>query len=97
MANKITDMGIVRPLDSIGRLMIPIEARRELGITPGDKVHIYLDNGKVVVEKYKRTCYICGQNCSSFSIVKDKRICENCRRDIIGTTTLADDPNAEKD
>ena len=54
MANKITDMGIVRPLDSIGRLMIPIEARRELGITPGDKVHIYLDNGKVVVEKYKK-------------------------------------------
>lgn len=70
--------GIVRPLDSVGRLMIPIEARRELGIEPGDKVSIILDNERIVVEKYRNTCYICGKAATSFFVANNKKVCRAC-------------------
>ena len=79
MNNKKTDIGIVRSLDDIGRLMIPIEARREIGLTPGSMVHMYVDDGKVIVEKYIKTCYICGRGANSFYTVNEKRICDDCR------------------
>lgn len=81
MSSKI-DTGIVRCLDDIGRLVIPIELRREIGISKGDPVHMYVENNKVIVEKYKDACHICGKFNSKFIVINNKKICLNCCHEI---------------
>lgn len=47
------DMGIVRQLDMLGRITIPIELRRSLGIGDRDSLEIYTEGNKIVLEKYE--------------------------------------------
>ena len=51
--SKKVDTGVIRSIDAIGRLVIPIELRRELGLNTGEPVHMYVEDGKVIVEKLK--------------------------------------------
>ncbi len=48
----MTDTGVVRKLDELGRITLPMELRKNLGITDRDPLHIYVDNQKIVLEKY---------------------------------------------
>ncbi|MBM7646477.1 transcriptional pleiotropic regulator of transition state genes [Scopulibacillus daqui] len=54
--------GIVRKVDELGRVVIPIELRRTLGINEKDALEIYVDDDKIVLKKYKpsMTCQITG-------------------------------------
>lgn len=45
--------GIVRKVDELGRVVIPIELRRTLGIDEKDALEIYTDNEKIVLKKYE--------------------------------------------
>ena len=55
--------GIVRKLDELGRVVIPIELRRTLGIAEKDALEIYVDNEQIVLKKYKpnMTCQVTGE------------------------------------
>lgn len=54
--------GIVRKVDELGRVVIPIELRRTLGIEEKDPLEIYVDdNGSIILKKYSRGCAKCGQ------------------------------------
>ncbi|WP_079479688.1 AbrB/MazE/SpoVT family DNA-binding domain-containing protein [Halobacillus salinus] len=44
--------GIVRKVDELGRVVIPIELRRNLGINEKDPLEIYIDDNKVVLKKH---------------------------------------------
>jgi len=50
-------------LDELGRVVIPIELRRNLGISEKDALEIYVDDDKIVLKKYKpnMTCIITGE------------------------------------
>ncbi len=54
--------GIVRKVDELGRVVIPIELRRTLGIAQKDALEIYVDEDKIVLKKYmpNMTCSITG-------------------------------------
>ncbi|WAA09498.1 AbrB/MazE/SpoVT family DNA-binding domain-containing protein [Fervidibacillus albus] len=54
--------GIVRKVDELGRVVIPIELRRTLGISEKDALEIYVDDDKIVLKKYKpnMTCVVTG-------------------------------------
>ncbi|MBM7716712.1 AbrB/MazE/SpoVT family DNA-binding domain-containing protein [Siminovitchia sp. FSL H7-0308] len=54
--------GIVRKVDELGRVVIPIELRRTLGIEEKDALEIYVDDEKIILKKYKptMTCHITG-------------------------------------
>lgn len=54
--------GIVRKVDELGRVVIPIELRRTLGIAEKDALEIYVDDDKIILKKYKpnMTCHITG-------------------------------------
>ncbi len=45
--------GIVRHLDSLGRITLPIELRRSLGIEDRGSLEIYTEDNKIVLKKYK--------------------------------------------
>jgi len=55
--------GIVRKVDELGRVVIPIELRRTLGIAEKDSLEIYVDDDKIILKKYKpnMTCQITGE------------------------------------
>ena len=54
--------GIVRKVDELGRVVIPIELRRTLGIAQKDALEIYVDEDKIILKKYmpNMTCSITG-------------------------------------
>lgn len=45
--------GIVRRLDELGRITLPIELRRTLGIGERDPLEIYVEEGRIVLQKYE--------------------------------------------
>ncbi|RDW15291.1 transition state regulator Abh [Oceanobacillus arenosus] len=55
-------IGIVRRVDELGRVVIPIELRRTLEINVKDEVEIYVENDKIILKKYKPNmiCQITG-------------------------------------
>lgn len=75
--------GIVRKIDELGRIVIPIELRRNLDIEVQDAVEIFVDNGHIILKKYEPSCIFCGE-AKNVEIYKDKRICPECREDLRG-------------
>ncbi|WP_173719873.1 AbrB/MazE/SpoVT family DNA-binding domain-containing protein [Bacillus massilinigeriensis] len=55
--------GIVRKVDELGRVVIPIELRRTLGIAEKDALEIYVDDDRIILKKYKpnMTCQVTGE------------------------------------
>ncbi|WP_456064305.1 AbrB/MazE/SpoVT family DNA-binding domain-containing protein [Carboxydothermus ferrireducens] len=69
--------GIVRKVDELGRVVIPIELRRTLGIEEKDALEIYVDNEKIILKKYEPACIFCG-NAANVHHYKGKLICTDC-------------------
>ena len=44
--------GIVRRIDDLGRIVIPKEIRRNLGLREGEAMEIFLENNRICLEKY---------------------------------------------
>ena len=54
--------GIVRRVDELGRIVIPIELRNKLKIAEKDPIEIFVDGSSIVLKKYEETCVFCGSN-----------------------------------
>ncbi len=74
--------GIVRKVDELGRVVLPIELRRTLDITEKDALEIYVDGNKIILKKYEPDCIFCG-NAKDISVYKGKNICSECLRDLM--------------
>ncbi len=61
--NKMKSTGIVRKVDELGRVVIPIELRRTLGINEKDALEIYVEQDRIILQKYKpnMTCQVTGE------------------------------------
>ena len=73
--------GIVRKVDELGRVVIPIELRRNLDIQIKDPLEIFVDEDKIILRKFSPSCIFCGDS-KGIEDFKDKNICENCRKEI---------------
>lgn len=71
------DTGVVRKIDPLGRLVIPIEVRRELGLNENEPVEMYVENKRVIIEKYNPSCLICGET-ENVKKINEKSICDSC-------------------
>ena len=73
--------GIVRRVDELGRVVLPIELRNKFGIEQKDPIEIYVDGSSIVLRKYEPNCIFCG---SSKNIVqyKEKNVCEKCAQEL---------------
>ena len=69
--------GIVRKVDELGRVVIPIELRRTLGISEKDALEIYVDGERIILKKYEPACIFCG-NADQVTHFKGKIICSDC-------------------
>ena len=52
--------GIVRKVDELGRIVLPIELRRTYDLAVKDAIEIYTDDDKIILKKFQRTCIFCG-------------------------------------
>ena len=73
--------GVVRKVDELGRIVLPIELRRSLDIAEKDALEIYVDGEQVVLKKYQPACVFCGE-ARDISNYKGKNICSECMKDI---------------
>ncbi|MFZ5968638.1 MAG: AbrB/MazE/SpoVT family DNA-binding domain-containing protein [Bacillota bacterium] len=73
--------GIVRKVDELGRVVIPIELRRTLNIGEKDALEIYVDGPHIVLKKYEPACIFCGQ-AKDITNFKGKNICPSCIEEI---------------
>ncbi|MGZ9587075.1 AbrB/MazE/SpoVT family DNA-binding domain-containing protein [Paenibacillus marinisediminis] len=73
--------GIVRKVDELGRVVIPIELRRTLGIGEKDALEIYVDGERIMLKKYEPACIFCG-NAESVTYFKGKIVCHECISEI---------------
>ena len=71
--------GIIRKVDDLGRIVLPIELRRTLDIAERDEVEIYMENDRIILQKFEPACIFCG---SSRNLVyyRRKNVCRDCIR-----------------
>ena len=69
--------GVVRKVDELGRIVLPIEIRKVLDIKQGDAIEIFTDNDKIVLQKYQPSCIFCN-NAENIVYFQNKRVCFDC-------------------
>ena len=73
--------GIVRKVDELGRIVIPIELRRTLDIAEKDSLEIYVDGEKIILAKHEDSCIFCGKT-RNLSQHSGKNICDSCYEEL---------------
>ena len=69
--------GSVRKVDELGRIVLPIELRRTLGIEEKDRIEIFVDGESIILRKYQPACIFC-DNARDIINYKGKNICPEC-------------------
>ena len=73
--------GMVRMVDHLGRIVLPIEIRTTMDIQEKDPIEIYTEDNKIILMKYHPACVFCN-NADNVVYFNGKRICEDCLKKI---------------
>ncbi len=73
--------GIIRRVDELGRVVIPIEIRNQFNIVEKDPIEIYVDDDSIVLKKFEPNCIFCG-NTENLVEFTNKLICKDCSEKI---------------
>ncbi len=73
--------GIVRKVDELGRIVLPIELRRTLEIQVKDSLEIFVEGEQIVLKKYEPSCIFCGQ-AKDVTSFKGKNVCPDCMNEL---------------
>ena len=69
--------GVVRKIDELGRIVLPIEIRKVLDIKQKDAVEIFTDDNRIILQKYQPSCIFCN-NADDVVYFNGKRVCRAC-------------------
>lgn len=70
--------GIVRRIDDLGRVVIPKEIRRTMGIKEGDPLELFVNGEQVIFRKYSPGCYLCSDVDAESIDFYGHQICMKC-------------------
>ena len=70
-------IGVVRKVDELGRITLPINIRQSMEIASGNAIEIFADDNRIVLQKYHPACIFC-DNANDVVYFNGKRICEDC-------------------
>lgn len=73
--------GIVRKVDNLGRIVLPIELRRTLNIDLKDSIEIFTEGEYILLNKYEPACVLCGAE-KDLMEFNSKKICGSCVKKI---------------
>ena len=70
-------LGIVRRIDELGRLVLPIETRKMMELSAGDGVEVFVEQDRIILKKYQPACIFCG-DADDTIVFGGKTLCKNC-------------------
>lgn len=74
--------GVVRKVDELGRVVIPIELRRTMSIEEKDSLEIFVNGDQIILKKYEPACIFCG-NAEDVVNFKGKNMCRPCLSELV--------------
>ena len=75
--SRLKSTGIVRKVDELCRIVLPIELRHTLDIEPKDALEIYVDGNTIMLRKYQPACIFC-DDAKDVVLFRGKNVCVNC-------------------
>ena len=69
--------GVVRKIDELGRIVLPISIRQNMDINEKDALEIFIDGDRIILQKYHPSCIFC-TNADNVVYYNGKRICTEC-------------------
>ena len=73
--------GIVRKVDELGRIVIPIELRKTMYIQEKDSIEIFVEGQNIILKKYQPSCIFCN-SMEDTVFYKGKYVCAECMREL---------------
>ncbi len=73
--------GIIRKVDDLGRVVLPVELRRSLGIGERDPLEIFVEGDRIILRKPSIACIFCGSE-KQVHDFKGKGVCQECRANL---------------
>lgn len=73
--------GMSRPMDELGRIVIPKEIRRSFKIEDKDLLEIFIEGDSIILKKAESVCVLCGSN-EQIEEIDGKFICKKCIKKI---------------
>ncbi|MGN0794251.1 MAG: AbrB/MazE/SpoVT family DNA-binding domain-containing protein [Aristaeellaceae bacterium] len=73
--------GVVRQLDTLGRIVLPIELRRTMDIGVKDMLEIFVEDDQIILKKYHPSCIFCS-DARDVVPYKGKLVCKNCLKEL---------------
>ena len=80
--------GVVRKLDSLGRIVLPAELRETMDIGPKNAMEIYTEGETIILKKYAPACTFCG-DATNITLYKGKRVCRGCLEEMMALVELS--------
>ena len=71
--------GIIRKVDDLGRIVLPIELRRTLDIAERDELEIFMEGDQIVLRKFEPACIFCASD-RKLVEYNGKNVCRDCIR-----------------
>jgi transcriptional pleiotropic regulator of transition state genes len=81
----VKSTGIVRKVDELGRIVLPIELRRTLDIEEKDALEIYVEDDSIILRKYQQSCVFC-DSARELVSYKGRNVCADCIMKLRGRT-----------
>lgn len=69
--------GVVRRVDELGRIVLPIELRKTFDINIKDSLEIYVDGDSIILRKYNPSCIFC-REAKDVKLFMGKNVCKEC-------------------
>ena len=69
--------GIVRKLDQLGRIVIPMELRSTFDLKERDPIEIFVEGDDIILRKYHPACIFCG-DATEIVQFEGKNVCKKC-------------------
>ena len=79
--SKMKTTGIVRRVDELGRIVIPIGLRQTHEMEAKQQLEIFVEGEYIILGKYSPHCYLCGDT-NNLRNFKGKNICQPCINDL---------------
>lgn len=82
----VKSTGIVRKVDELGRIVLPIELRNKLDIAVKDPIEIYVDGSSIILKKFEPNCIFCGSG-KNLVAYNNKLVCKKCQEKLSDLVT----------
>ena len=73
--------GMVRKVDELGRVVLPISIRQTMDIGEKDSLEIFTDENRIILQKYQPACIFC-DSAKDIVTFHGKNVCPKCLKEL---------------